>query len=448
MKNIGKGLSILLAAILIAASLAGCANSGSGGSSQGSSSGDSQEAVTLRFVNWQSNFSEEYALLAQEYNKLNPNVTVVMEYVGDMNSTEYLKKVDLMLLGGENVDIVGASSATHHSPRALSGQYLPLDDFFAAEGVEAEDIYTAQTRVDGKTYAIFTDTKPRIVLINKDMLDEANLPVPPLDWTWDDYREYAQKLTKGEGADKVYGSYFHAWSASNQFALHTVKVGSQWFDEDGQLFLAPAFKTWMQFRYDLENVDKTSMPLSDIKSLNLAYRDQFFGEKVAMLPMGSFMLPEIGSELYPHDFITTFAPLPVAEGGTKGMTFTPAIGYSIAKNSKHPQEAYDFLRYMTTEGVNMLGIGFSAEEGADKKESIDRMLQGAEHLVDIEALERVMNNPDWQDNVDDIIPEYFSQIDTMILEETDMYLLDAQTIDDMMKNIEEKGQKIIDEASK
>ena len=55
--------------------------------------------------------------------------------------------------------------------------------------------------------------KYNLVLINKDMLDAAGLDVPSLDWTWDDYREYAEKLTSGSGADTKYGSYFHSWGA-------------------------------------------------------------------------------------------------------------------------------------------------------------------------------------------------------------------------------------------
>ncbi len=40
-------------------------------------------------------------------------------------------------------------------------------------------------------------------MINKDHLDEAGLEVPPLDWTWEDYREYSKALTQGEGKDKT-----------------------------------------------------------------------------------------------------------------------------------------------------------------------------------------------------------------------------------------------------
>ena len=64
-------------------------------------------------------------------------------------------------------------------------------------------------------------------------------------------------------------------------------------------------------RYDMENVDHCSTPLADVKALNMNYRDQFFNGNIAMLPMGTFMLSDIGNEKYSPDFVTTFARQPL-----------------------------------------------------------------------------------------------------------------------------------------
>jgi multiple sugar transport system substrate-binding protein len=54
-------------------------------------------------------------------------------------------------------------------------------------------------------YGIPKDWTPRAVYFNKKLFDEAKVPYPTNDWTWDDLLETAKALTKGEGPDKQYG---------------------------------------------------------------------------------------------------------------------------------------------------------------------------------------------------------------------------------------------------
>lgn len=112
-----------------------------------------------------------------------------------MNSSDYLTKTDIMLMGGEPIDILMTANYAQYTVRAMSGSYLPLDDFMKEEGITAEDAYNVILKVNDQTYGIPGEMKYNLVLINKNMLDEAGLEVPALDWTWDDYHEYAKKLT-------------------------------------------------------------------------------------------------------------------------------------------------------------------------------------------------------------------------------------------------------------
>ena len=96
--------------------------------------------------------------------------------------------------------------------------------------------------------------KSWFVLINKNYLDEAGLPVPELDWTWADYRDYANKMTQGEGASKRYGSYFHSWDHYNYMGMWSNYPDNPMFNADMTAvnFDHPMFKEWLQFRYDME----------------------------------------------------------------------------------------------------------------------------------------------------------------------------------------------------
>lgn len=470
MKIHRKASSLILASAMAASLLAGCSGSGStqttaapnteAAKTEAAKNGDSEsktadttadntdsgEPVTIRFVSWQTNHDAANQKVAEEYKKLHPNVTVQFDYVGDMNSKDYLTKTDIMLMGGEPMDILMASNYADYIVRASSGSYLPLDEYFEEEGTKAEDAYNVIVRVNDQTYGIPGEMKYNLVLINKDMLDAAGLSVPSLDWTWDDYRDYAMKLTSGNGADTKYGSYFHSWGNTNLWGVNSAKKGSGFFNDDQSLtFSNPEFAKFLQYRYDLENTDKCSTPLADVKSLNMNYRDQFFNGNIAMLPMGTFMLSDIGNEKYSPDFTTTFARQPLWDKDGEHYNVAAGTMFSVAKTSEHPKEAYDFLRFWTTEGVNIKGMFISNEKNSDKMESVNQIIAGFTDKVDVEALQTIMQDPKWVDSYEEFTPEYQSEIDSILTEETDKYLLGSQSLDDTIAKLMERGKEVIEE---
>lgn len=455
MKKFYRAMAATLGIIMLAGTLGACGGgtgsttsvSGTQASNVQNTTKDSsnEEQVTLRFVNWQTNHSAANQKIVDAFENENPNIKVEIEYIGDMSSQEYLKKVDIMLMGNEKIDLVMTPSVVDFSTRASSMSYLPLDEYFSEEGKSIDDIYSSQMAVDGKHYGIASDMKYNIVLINKQMLDDAGLPVPSLDWTWEDYAEYAKKMTHGDGANRVYGSYLHNWSSTMTMGMQTKKVGNPLFKTPTELFVTePTFKMWMEYVNQIENIDKVSTPLADIKSLNMNYRDQFFTGKIAMLPMATYMIPEIGNEKYPHDFVTTFAPIPTWDDGTPGMVAGAPLIYSIAKTSEHPEEAFKYLRFMTTEGVKIKSMFISSEVGADKMEYVAPMVENFKELVDVEALEAVMTNPNWKDNPEDFVPTYHKEVETLLYEEFEKYLLGAVDIDAAITNMVKNAQVVID----
>lgn len=468
MKKTRKTITSVTLAISMAAMLGACSSGGSSTEgtaspaktdvSQAESSPNSQpssnqasapqeeEAVTLRFASWQSNHDAGNQAVADAFHELHPNITVQFDYYGDMNSKDYLQKVDIMLMGQEPIDLVMAPNFADYAVRAESGSYLGLNQFFQEEGLTAEDEFNVVVPVNEDVYGIPGELKYNLVLINKDMLDAAGLSVPSLDWTWEDYRSYAKALTHGSGPDTVYGSYFHSWGSTNLYGISSAKEGNSYFNSDGTLaFDSDAFRDFLQMRYDMENVDLSSTPLADVKALNMNYRDQFFNGTIAMLPMGSFMFSDIGNEKYAHDFVTTFARMPLWDSQDPHYNTVSGNFFSVASTSQHPKEAYEFLKFWCQEGVSIKGMFISNEKGADKMESTSRIVSGFEDLIDMDALTVVMQDPDWVDSYEEFTPSYQSEIDSLLTEETDIYLLGSQSLDDTISNLMSRGNVIIEE---
>lgn len=450
----------ILATVMAASVITGLAACGSGsstsgdadasnpaGETAGTASSDSGDKVTLRFVTWQTQSKEKDEAVAAAYEAEHPNIDIVYDYYGDMTANEYHKKVDLMVLGNEEMDILMDGSFREQAQRAGSGTYLPVDEYFEKEGVKPEDIYSIVSRVDGKLYGIPGDLKSWFVMINKDYLDEAGLEVPALDWTWDDYREYAKKLTVGEGVNKRYGSYFHTWGHFFNMGLWSTYQDNPMFNADmtATNFDDPVFHDFMQMRYEMEQQDQSQVPYADVTSMNMNYRDKFFNGDVAMLPIGNYMIPELDDQdKYPHTFTTTFAPIPRWKDAEPGTTYTECLYYSISKTSKHPQEAYDYIRFYTTEGMKIRSMSFSAEKGIDIMEFANAQIEDPTYL-DTETLEKVLTNPQWKDNVYYNVPAYGTEMEDIMRDECGKYLLGAQSLEDAIANMDKRGADLIAE---
>ena len=78
-------------------------------------------------------------------------------------------------------------------------------------------------------------------------------------------------------------------------------------------------------------------------------------------------------------------------------------------------------------------------------ESTSRIVSGFEDLIDMDALTVVMQDPDWVDSYEEFTPSYQSEIDSLLTEETDIYLLGSQSLDDTISNLMSRGNVIIEE---
>ncbi len=197
-----KSIFTLLSAVLIISLvLAGC-----GG--QKSSYGDApkndpknqvdEEQITLNFYTWINEENGNWSQVIDAYENENPNVKVKLNVlVENMDSKEYLKKLDLLAAAGDKLDLMMFPNAEDLAKRISAGMVDSINAFIEQEGIDVEEIYNmgpAPAGKDGSYYALPTKHNTYLIMLNKEHLDEAGLPVPT-DWTWEDYKAYAKQMT-------------------------------------------------------------------------------------------------------------------------------------------------------------------------------------------------------------------------------------------------------------
>lgn len=447
----------LLAGTLLIGLLSGC-----GGAKEQTAQGESgQEGgkMNLRLYTYGTEEAYNWKETLAAYEAKTPGVTIELVQLSEKGDTqEAFKKLDLEAASSAQMDILMFSDPAGYAQRVALGMAEPLDEYIAKDGFSVEEDYKVDTRLDGKVYALPGKFNPWYVLLNKDHLKEAGLAVPT-DWTWDDYADYAKKLTQGEGSAKRYGTYFHGPQGGGWLEFLKLRMANQpqdtdFLKADGTSNLDnPTFRETLELRVRMEKEDQSSVPYTDMISQKLNYRTQFFNQSASMITIGSWMNTEIGgTDKVPLEFEVAVAPFPKnKEGDPTGLTPVTTDYVAVAAKSKHKEEAYKFVRWYTTEGQVVQGKNIPAWQGVKSEqveEIIDTILAGTKspEKVDKKSLVDTLV----ASKASAIVPPapYQAEVYEAINEEYEKLILGNQDIDQTIRNSQERVNKIIESNQK
>jgi multiple sugar transport system substrate-binding protein len=167
------------------------------------------EPVTLEFLAWGDNADlPAWDQLSQNYSEMNPNVTVNVTPIADPGNNFY-PKLQTMIAGGTPPD-VSSFQGWEWQTYADNDLMAPIDawverDSFTGPYPEGNQTVDDSTMRNGKRYLIPLQAGTMVMFYLKKPFDEAGIPYPTDDWTFEEFLEIAEKLTTGEGDNKKYG---------------------------------------------------------------------------------------------------------------------------------------------------------------------------------------------------------------------------------------------------
>lgn len=209
---------------------------------------------------------------------------------------DFVSRVLQQYNAGEQYDVYHTATETLQS-FAARDLFLPLDDFIAANDTfkDFDQRLFELTEYKGQTYFIPSTWNNIMVNYNRDLFEEAGIPFPSEDWTWEEFAEIAQKLTVRDDNGNVtqFGyevpTFFFGlmpWFFSNG----TSPVSDDWSASN---MTDPKVKETLQFLYDLIHEYKVS-PVPGQEGIE----SQFFAGHIAMISRGHWIVQNaIASEL-------------------------------------------------------------------------------------------------------------------------------------------------------
>jgi len=347
----------------------------------------------LRMMMWGA--PEELAIWKQivaDFQANNPEITVNVE-VSEWEA--YWTKLKTLLAAGTPPDIF-AIDAPYYLDYQTRGVLLNLQPYLDAEPNLLADVYPQTLKAYQTPEGYFglpRDFQTIVVFYNKDMFDAAGVPYPSPDWTYDDFRATAKALTLDKDKDGVVDQYGYAtdlWDMELFWSEVIWAFGGDIISPDHTQTLIgspEARKAW-RFIYDMMFVDK-SMP--DTTTAAQYGGDLFQAGKAAMTTIGHWAVPGYAEAGLNFDVVQ----MPAGPAGR--ATSVNSAGFVIAKNTKYPDAAWKFLKFVisTPAQTRLAELGFACpvlKSVAESPAFLDQPIK-INHKVFLDSLEFARMKP-------------------------------------------------------
>ncbi|ANY70899.1 sugar ABC transporter substrate-binding protein [Paenibacillus sp. BIHB 4019] len=337
-----KKSSRALLSILPIAIAVGCSSTNSGNVVNNGT--EQKEDIELTFLMWgNQGHMDVYSKLIAGFKQENPGIQVVMESVP---FADYQQKISVLAAGRTLPDIAWVSE-----------RMIPQ---FKANGILA-DVSEFKNDADFKlgdyipsTLDLFRDgeqllglpfsTPPVVMFYNKTLFDQAKLLDPNTlasegKWTWEQFVQSAKAISSSDAKSRIYGAnFFRDWKTWAILSSYSWSNGSGPFNADLTAF------TWND-QYGLETFDMLSrMMFTDQSHPKAGEQVSFDAGNVGMF-FDNYSYVSKAREI--TSFEWSIAPMPSGSQGSVPML--GQAGYTLFKDSKHPEEAKKLLKYFASQ---------------------------------------------------------------------------------------------------
>jgi multiple sugar transport system substrate-binding protein len=296
---------------------------------------------------------------------------------------------------------------------------------------------------DGKYFSLPTTLEEAFYFVNKRLVDEAGWTAGE-SWTVDDFHEFSRTLS----SDGVFGTY----QAPN---LSRMILGpNYWYKEGGteSNFDDPAFRQHLELHRGMIE-EETAFPWESVLAQNLrAYpQNVFLTEQVASWDVAAWALRYVrDKEEFPHDWLTTFLPLPQPVGVEQWYNSGGLNNWLLMHpETKAKDAAWTFIRYWLTDGAQYMlkGGKVPAVPGTDLDTITAGILgEDAAILFDVEAFKEIIGgNP--PAIATDTVTTAAAEIQQIQQSETDRFLIGEISIDEWVSSVKEQADEAIQRAS-
>jgi multiple sugar transport system substrate-binding protein len=329
---------------------------------------------------------EVWNKIVEDFHAADPNITVKVD-VSDWDS--YWTKLKTLLSAGTPPDVF-AMDAPLYLDYQSRGVLLNLQPYLDKNPDMLKGVYP-QTLEAYKTsdgmFGLPRDFQTIALFYNKDMFDAAGVDYPTADWTYDDLRNAAKQLTKdsnGDGKIDQFGYSLDLWDFEPGMSEIIWAYGGDLISADHTKTLVgePKARQAFQFLHDMMFIDKS---IPDPNTVGEYGDDAFLAGVAAMTAIGHWVVPGYAEVNFKWDV----APMPKGPAGQ--ATSVNSAGFVVAKDSKSPDAAFEFLKYVLSEPAQKrlaeLGFACPVLQSVAESDAFLKQSTPIDHKVFLDSLE-------------------------------------------------------------
>lgn len=423
----------IIAATLLTSMLGLTACSSTGGS----------DKIELRYATWDPMHKEAIETLISEYEEQNPNIDIKLE---QYSFGDYWTKMETAATGGSAPDILWMN-ATNFNLYSKSGMLVDMTEMIEKNNVNMDDYLENLSSLynkDGKQYAIPTFWDANVLLVNTELMKEYKIDKPKENWTWDEMISWLEDA-KTKLPDGVYPITSFT-TESNQLGVfnEVASAGGSILSEDKTKAMinkpetTEGFKRYFELAtsnlhspIDLNRELKTSTIFKSNKALAIqagSYHILGYSDPEQAKVAGNF-------EIY---------QIPKINENAKGSSVIHGLGNAISSNSKHPEESFDFIKFMSTKEsmekyTKLASVPQARKDVQDVFTASMKEQLGIDVTPLTDAAQGAMALPNSFDT---------SKWDKVINDNFNEYLNGKMSLDDAINKTQEGIQKVLDAEKK
>jgi multiple sugar transport system substrate-binding protein len=310
------------------------------------SPGASSSAVTIKYAFWDANQKPAIDKQIAAFEAIHSNIKVDTEV---LPWTDYWTKLQTGLAGGAAPDVFWMNGP-NFPVYAAAGALEPLSVDVSSYPQSLVNLYTYQS----KLYAVPKDFDTIALFYNKALFDKAGVAYPSADWTWDDLRAAAKKLTITSGG-KVTQAGFAAIPSFQEVYFDLMAQNGGVPLSPGGLksnLTDPAVCGALQFLYSIQK-DGSSLSAAEMQSNQWEVGNLFGAGKIAMDFGGSWRILPFHQASASIDV----APLPK---GKQQATIIHGVGQAVWAGGSQKNAAKQFVAWLGTKDAQQILADASA----------------------------------------------------------------------------------------
>lgn len=227
------------------------------------------------------------------------------------------------------------------------GAAIDLAPYLARLGIDAvryDSTVLGIFRRGSALYALPRGYTPIVIVYNKDLFDQAGLPYPAGDWTWDEFRRVARVLTRdtdGDGTIDQWGTAYDRsaslwlpwlWSGGGDVLCADGGQSTGCLDSPQSVAALRWLTGWV--------TDDSIAPRTE-DNLRL-----FYSGRVAMLTTGHFAIPSLKPYVDDGRLRIGFVEIP-HRAGVAPQTVVYATGLAVPADAVHRKLSVELAAYLS-----------------------------------------------------------------------------------------------------